>query len=60
MQYIVITKFSARSKSQNFSSYDFYNYTAYAHKKNVKVYAAFNSLLQENEIHAAVKQLNFL
>jgi putative protease len=28
--------------------------------KNVKVYAAFNTLLQENKIHAAVKQLNFL
>jgi putative protease len=58
--YCGLQNFSARSKAQNFSSYDFYNYTAYAHKKNVKVYAAFNTLLQENEIHAAVKQLNFL
>jgi putative protease len=57
--YCGLQNFSARSKAQNFSNYDFYNYTAYAHKKNVKVYAAFNTLLQENELHTAVKQLNF-
>ncbi|MCL2390151.1 MAG: U32 family peptidase [Endomicrobia bacterium] len=55
--YCGLKNFSARSKAQNFTAAEFNNYVNYAHGKNVKVYATFNTLIKQNEIKDAVKQI---
>ena len=58
--YCGLGRFSARSKAENFSPQEFCDYTHYAHSKNVKVYAAFNTLVKQQELKEAVKQLAFV
>jgi len=58
--YCGLKDFSARSKASNFTPAEFYNFTNYAHKKNVKVYAAFNTLIKQNEIKEACRQIGLI
>ncbi|MDR1696422.1 MAG: U32 family peptidase [Endomicrobium sp.] len=58
--YCGLKDFSARGKAQNFTPAEFNNYVNYAHGKNVKVYAAFNTLIKQSEIKNAVKHINFI
>jgi len=58
--YCGLKDFSARSKASNFTPAEFYNFTNYAHKKNVKVYAAFNTLIKQNEIKEACRQIGII
>lgn len=58
--YCGLQDFSARSKAKNFTPNEFKNYVAYAHSKNVKVYAALNTLIQQKQIKQAVKTLDYI
>ncbi|MCL2485427.1 MAG: U32 family peptidase [Endomicrobia bacterium] len=58
--YCGLKDFSARSKASNFTPAELNNYINYAHKKNVKVYVAFNTLIKQIELKDAVKQINFI
>ncbi len=58
--YCGLQSFSARSKAQNFTHSEFYNYTNYARKNNVKVYVTLNTLIKQDEIKEAVKEINFI
>ncbi|MDR1195467.1 MAG: U32 family peptidase [Endomicrobium sp.] len=56
--YCGLRDFSARSKAGNFTTAEFFNYVNYAHKNNVKVYAAFNTLIKQNELKKALNCIN--
>jgi len=58
--YMGLENFSARSKAQNFTNSEFYGCVKFAHENNVKVYAAFNTLIKQKELADAIKQINFI
>ncbi|MCL1901329.1 MAG: U32 family peptidase [Firmicutes bacterium] len=58
--YCGLGSFSARAKAENFTPAEFNNYTGYAHSKNVKVYAAFNTLIKQTELKEAIKYLGVI
>ncbi|MCL2145044.1 MAG: U32 family peptidase [Endomicrobia bacterium] len=58
--YCGLNGFSARAKAENFTPAEFNNYVNYAHSKNVKVYAAFNTLVKQSELKEAAKNLGFI
>lgn len=55
--YIGMKNFSARNKAQNFSFSQLNDLRYYTKEKNVKIFVAFNTLLQETDIK---KAFNFL
>jgi putative protease len=58
--YCGLTDFNARNKAKNFTFFDLYNYTSYAHSRNVKVYVTLNTLIKESELKNLIKTLNFV
>lgn len=58
--YCGLKNFSARSKAGNFSASELFSFTQYAHKKNVRVYVAMNTLIKQSELKEAVKQINII
>ena len=58
--YCGLGSFSARAKAENFTPAEFNNYVNYAHSKNVKVYAAFNTLIKQAELKEAIKYLGVI
>lgn len=56
--YCGLKEFSARSKAGNFYPDELASFTEYAHKKNVKVYVAFNTLVKEAELKKAVRLMS--
>lgn len=55
-----LDQFSARAKAKNFSLEEFELMKGYAGKRDVKVYVALNTLLQEEELPAMVELLETL
>lgn len=56
--YLGLRKFSARAGAENFGEDELDTFTAYAHAKGCKVYAAINTLLQESELQELLQQLD--
>lgn len=56
--YLGLQKFSARATAVNFNEEILNEFTAYAHSLNRKVYAAINTLVQEDELDDLVKTLD--
>ena len=55
--YIGLKDFSARAKARNFSYKQLNEICSYAHRKNVKVFVALNTLIKNSEIKDVVKNL---
>jgi len=58
--YLGMKNFSARNKAQNFSFSELNSLCNYAKEKNIKIFIAFNTLLQENDIKKAFSFLEQL
>ena len=58
--YLGMKNFSARNKAQNFSFSQLNDLCHYAKEKNIKIFVAFNTLLQENDIKKAFSYLEQL
>ena len=58
--YCGLKDFSARNKAENFSPSELFSFTDYAHKNNVHVYVALNTLIKQSELRNAVKQINII
>ena len=58
--YLGMKNFSARNKAQNFSFSELNDLCNYAKEKNIKIFVAFNTLLQENDIKKAFSFLEQL
>lgn len=56
--YLGLQKFSARATATNFDEKNLNEFTAYAHHLGRKVYAAINTLVQENELEDLLKTLD--
>jgi len=55
--YLGLKDFSARAKAKNFSYKQLNEICDYAHKNNVKVFVALNTLIKNSEINTALKSL---
>ena len=53
--YLGLQKFSARATATNFTEAQLDEFVAFAHAKNVKVYVALNTLVQENECNDLIE-----
>lgn len=53
--YLGMNKFSARKSAANFNENNISRVIGYCHKRNVKVYIAFNTLVKNNEIEQYFK-----
>jgi putative protease len=58
--YCGLENFSARMRADNFNIKRFGELIQLAHKNNIKVYSAFNTLVKQDEIKLALKNLAFL
>ena len=58
--YLGLKSFSARNKAQNFSFSQLNDLCRYAKEKNIKIFVAFNTLLQEADIKKAFGYLEQL
>jgi U32 family peptidase len=58
--YLGLKKFSARATAANFTLEDLATLVPFAHKRNVRVYAALNSLIAASEIPEVLDSLNAL
>ena len=56
--YLGLKNFSARATAANFGADDLNEFTAYAHSLGRKVYAAVNTLVQEDELPELLKTLD--
>ena len=56
--YLGLQKFSARATAPNFTEAQLDEFVAFAHAKNVKVYVALNTLVQENECNDLIENLD--
>lgn len=56
--YLGLQKFSARAGADNFDPEALDAFTAYAHSLNRKVYAAINTVIQENELDELLQSLD--
>ena len=56
--YLGLRKFSARATATNFDEARLDEFTAYAHHLGRKVYAAINTVLQEDELPELIKTLD--
>lgn len=52
--YAGVSSFNARQRAKNFTYRDFAALVDYAHGRNIKVYAAFNTLIKQKELPAAL------
>lgn len=52
--------FNARIKAENFTYDDMQEAIGYAHRRNVKVYIALNTLIKDSELEKAFSYVNFL
>ena len=55
--YIGLKDFSARAKAKNFSYKQLNEICSYAHKKNIKIFVAFNTLVKNSEIKSVLNSL---
>ncbi len=55
--YLGLTDFNARLRTQNFSLKTLAYCIPFAHKKNVKIYCAFNTLVKQNELKQVIDLL---
>lgn len=53
--YAGVSAFNARQRAKNFGYRDLACMTEYAHKRKIKVYAAFNTLIKQNELRSVLK-----
>ena len=58
--YLGLNNFGARAFAKNFSYEEYEEAIAYAHLRNVKIYVTMNTLLNEDEISNAIKQVDYL
>ncbi|MBQ2811331.1 MAG: U32 family peptidase [Alphaproteobacteria bacterium] len=56
--YLGLQKFSARATATNFDEHNLNQFTAYAHHLGRKVYAAINTVVQEDELPDLLKTLD--
>lgn len=56
--YLGLKHFSARATAVNFSEEELSEFVGYAHSLKRKVYAAINTLVQENELPELIKSLD--
>ena len=58
--YLGMSKFGARAYANNFNEEEFLQAIEYAHLRNVRVYVTMNTIVYDNELNDAYKQLDFL
>ena len=58
--YLGLNNFGARAFAKNFSYEEYEEAITYAHLRNVKIYVTMNTLLNEDEISNAIKQVDYL
>ena len=58
--YCGLTAFSARAFADNFDRVDLKNLLRYAHQNGKKVYVTFNTVIDEEDVEAAIEQLAWL
>ena len=56
--YLGLQKFSARATATNFDEQNLNEFTAYAHHLGKKVYAAINTVVQEDELSDLIETLD--
>lgn len=56
--YLGLNKFSARQSAGNFDEKNIFSAVAYCHKRDVKVYAALNTLIKNNELKDYLDLMN--
>ena len=58
--YLGLKRFNVRDRTENFTFKDLERLIPYAHKRSVKIYPTFNSILKELELVGALKALAIL
>lgn len=58
--YLGLNNFGARAFAKNFSHEEYEEAITYAHLRNAKIYVTMNTLLNEDEINNAIKQVDYL
>lgn len=56
--YLGLKKFNARRSAANFNEKSIFEAIDYSHRRNVKVYVAFNTLVKNNELEEYLKSIN--
>ncbi|MBI4454103.1 U32 family peptidase [Candidatus Woesearchaeota archaeon] len=56
--YLGLQNFNARRSADNFGAHNIFSAIDFCHKRKVKVYVTFNTLIKNNEIEDALNQIN--
>ena len=56
--YLGLQNFNARRSADNFGTHNIFNAIDFCHKRKVKVYVTFNTLVKPNEIEEVLNQIN--